>query len=137
MIVLDSLPFPWLGGLLFFYSLLTTLLTIAFIAFRMSVVCFGLLMSFTIPHNIIIEILMSTGLLGIILILINLTYSCEKKTVSEEVVLNSEENTNSFGIMPVPAKIEWGEGICRIDHSFDLSLNVPEGSRSEEAVQRG
>lgn len=73
---------------------------------------------------------------GTILVLLILTSSCEKKTVSENVVINPYEGTNSFGIMPLPANIEWGEGICRIDNSFDISMNVPEGSRSEKAVQR-
>jgi len=73
---------------------------------------------------------------GIILVLISLTYSCEKKTAAKEVPIDGYNNTNCFGIMPLPAKIEWGKGICRIDHSFDISMDVPEGSRSEKAVQR-
>jgi len=80
--------------------------------------------------------LTSSIFIGIILVSVNLFYSCGNKTAGREIVPDDFENTNFFGVMPVPANMVPGEDICRIDRSFNISFEVPEGSRSEEAARR-
>jgi len=62
--------------------------------------------------------------------------SCSKLNHSEQRCDSSVAPYEGYALMPVPASLEKGEGVCRIDRNFDISLNVPNGVRTNDAVQR-
>ncbi len=71
----------------------------------------------------------------ILLLLTGLLFSCNNNS---KIKKDNRCRDNNFGytLMPMPDSITEGEGVCRIDHSFRVSINAPENSRVEEALQR-